>query len=194
MTDARLLADDLLFPEGPVPLADGSVLCVEIARPSVTVVAPDGTKRTVGDPGGGPNGAAVGPDGKIYLCNNGGCFQFFEVGAMRLPGPVPDTWHGGSIQRLDLDTGDIDIVYTECDGHPLRAPNDLVFDETGGFWFTDHGVRQERTSDRTAVYYARADGTSIIESIYPLDAPNGVGLSPDGHTLYVAETHTGRVW
>ena len=44
------------------------------------------------------------------------------------------------------------------------------------------------------MYYARADGTSIIESIFPLDAPNGVGLSPDGHTLYVAETHTGRVW
>ena len=48
---------------------------------------------------------------------------------MRLPGPVPDTWHGGSIQRLDLDTGTSTPLYTECDGHPLRAPNDLVFDD-----------------------------------------------------------------
>lgn len=194
MTRARLLADGLLFPEGPVPLADGSVLVVEIGRPSLTLIGPDGTKTVAAEPGGGPNGAAVGPDGKVYFCNNGGCFQFHDVGGMLIPGAVPDTWHGGSIQRLDLDTGVVDTLYTECAGQRLRAPNDLVFDESGGFWFTDHGVRLERSSDRTAVYYALADGTSIIEAVFPLDQPNGVGLAPDGHTLYVAETHSGRVW
>ena len=71
---------------------------------------------------------------------------------------MPDTWTGARIQRVDPATGTVETVYTECDGHPLRAPNDLVFDGHGGFWFTDHGVRLERTSDLTGVYYAAADG------------------------------------
>jgi gluconolactonase len=69
-----------------------------------------------------------------------------------------------------------------------------VFDESGGFWFTDHGIRTERSSDRTGVYYAQPDGSSIREAIFPLDAPNGIALSPDGTRLYVAETQVGRIW
>src|SRR3546814_7296451 len=64
----------------------------------------------------------------------------------------------------------------------------------GGFWFSDHGVRLDRTSDRTGLHYASPDGTSCREVVFPLDAPNGVGLSPDGSSLYAAETHTGRVY
>jgi gluconolactonase len=85
-------------------------------------------------------------------------------------------------------------VYTESSSGPLRAPNDLVFDAHGGFWFTDHGVRLERSSDRTSIHYAQADGSSCREVIFPLDAPNGIGLSPDGDRLYAAETNTGRVY
>ena len=44
------------------------------------------------------------------------------------------------------------------------------------------------------MFYALPDGSSIREVIFPLDAPNGVGLSPDGRRLYVAETHTSRVF
>jgi gluconolactonase len=69
-----------------------------------------------------------------------------------------------------------------------------VFDDHGGFWFTDHGVRLDRTSDRTGLHYALADGSSCREVVFPLDAPNGIGLSPDGSVLYTAETHTGRVF
>jgi gluconolactonase len=69
-----------------------------------------------------------------------------------------------------------------------------VFDRHGGFWFTDHGKMRERDRDRTGLFYARADGSLIKEAVFPLDAPNGVGLSPDGAKLYVAETFTGRVW
>ena len=61
-------------------------------------------------------------------------------------------------------------------------------------WFTDHGKQRERIRTHGGVYYAAADGSSIREVIYPLDSPNGVGLSPDGARLYVSETHTGRVW
>ena len=194
MTDIRTLATGLLVPEGPIAMADGSVVLVEIERGTLTRVTADGAVEVIADLGGGPNGAAIGPDGKCYIANNGGCFAFDNSMGINLPGPVPDTWTGGSIQRVDLATGESEVLYTESSGRPLRAPNDLVFDHHGGFWFTDHGVRLERTSDRTGLHYAKADGSSCTEAVFPLDAPNGIGLSPDGTALYAAETHTGRVW
>jgi gluconolactonase len=191
----REVASGLRFPEGPVALADGSVLVVEIAAGRLTGVGPDGSVEVVAEVGGGPNGAALGPDGSIYVCNNGGCFEWEDRFGLTIPGaPPPEGWQGGSIQRVDLATGDVEVLYTESSSGPLRAPNDLVFDGTGGFWFTDHGVRLERSSDRTGLHYALADGTSCTEVVFPLDAPNGVGLSPDGSTLYAAETYAGRVW
>ena len=189
------VATGLRFPEGPVALDDGSVLLVEIARGTLSRVVPDGTVSVVAECGGGPNGAALGPDGMVWITNNGDCFTWIEFGDLLLPGPTAAEWSGGGcIQRVDPTSGAVEVVYTECDGIPLRAPNDLVLDGHGGFWFTDHGVRQGRTSDRTGVFYARLDGSAIREVIFPLDAPNGIGLSPAGDRLYVAETHTGRVW
>lgn len=192
--DVRVVATGLRFPEGPIAMSDGSLLLVEIARGTLDRVAGDGTVEVVAELGGGPNGAAVGPDGAVYVCNNGGCFSWQEIGDLTVPGPVPDAWEGGSIQRVDLATGAVDVLYTVSSGRPLRAPNDLVMDGHGGFWFTDHGVRLERSSDLTGLHYARCDGSSCEEAVFPLEAPNGIGLSPDGSTLYAAETHTGRVW
>lgn len=194
MTDVTVLATGLKFPEGPMAMADGSVVLVEVAAGTLTRVAPDGEVNVVADCGGGPNGAAIGPDGKVYITNNGGCFDWIDLGGITAPGPVPETWNGGSIQRVDLDTGEVETLYTESSSGPLRAPNDIVFDAHGGFWFTDHGVRLERSSDRTGLHYAKPDGSSCVEMIHPADAPNGVGLSPDGSVLYASETHTGRVF
>ncbi|MEZ5239533.1 MAG: SMP-30/gluconolactonase/LRE family protein [Microthrixaceae bacterium] len=192
--ELETVAEGLRFPEGPVAMPDGSVLVVEIDRGTLSRVEADGTVSVVAECGGGPNGAAVGPDGEVWIANNGGCFDFIDLGGLLIPGPVPDRYSGGSIQRVDLSTGSVETVYTECGGIGLRAPNDLVMDGHGGFWFTDHGLRLERSSDRTGVFYARCDGSSISEVVFPLDAPNGVGLSPAGDRLYVAETHTGRLW
>lgn len=192
--EIREIATGLRFPEGPVAFDDGSVVLVEIARGTLTRVDADGKIQVVAELGDGPNGAALGPDGAMYVCNNGGCFTWDEMMGLTLPGAVPDSWTGGSIQRVDLATGAATTLYTESSSGPLRAPNDLVFDAHGGFWFTDHGVRRERTSDRTGIHYALADGSRCTEVIFPLDAPNGVGLSPDGSRLYAAETHTGRVF
>src|SRR4051812_34869719 len=72
MSNIRVLATDLAFPEGPVVMPDGSVVLVEIRAQQLTRVWPDGRKEVVAKIPGGPNGAAMGPDGKCYICNNGG--------------------------------------------------------------------------------------------------------------------------
>ena len=189
----RTIATGLQFPEGPIAMPDGSVLLVEIRRGTLSRVSPDGRITVVAECGGGPNGAAIGPDGACYVCNNGG-FEWHDMSGIVVPGNQPADYIGGRIQRVDLATGKVTDLYTACDGRPLRGPNDLIFDRHGGFWFTDHGKMRERDRDRTGLFYARADGSLIREVVFPLDAPNGVGLSPDGAKVYVAETFTGRVW
>ena len=191
--ESTLVTEGLRFPEGPVALPDGRVLLVEIARGTITEVAPDGAQRIVATPGGGPNGAALGPDGALYICNNGG-FEWHERDGRLYPGDQPADYSGGRIERLDLTTGELTVLYDACDGRPLCGPNDLVFDRTGGFWFTDHGKNRPQDRDRTGVFYARADGSEIKQVIFPLEGPNGIGLSPAEDALYVAETLTGRVW
>ncbi len=197
MTDATgqmtLVASGLQFPEGPIALRDGRVLVVEIKSGTLATAAPDGTVTRVATTGGGPNGAAIGPDGKVYVCNNGG-FEWYDLDGLVAPGPQPSDYIGGRIQRVDIDTGLVEDVYTECDGHPLRGPNDIVFDANGGFYFTDLGKSRARDVDKGGIYYGLPDGSSVREVVYPLDHANGIGLSPDGSKLYIAETITGRVW
>ena len=159
-----VLAQGLRFPEGPVAMADGSVIVTEIAARRLTRVHPDGTTDLVADTGGGPNGAALGPDGALYVCNNGG-FEWSEVDGLLVPGHQAHDYSGGSIQRVDLATGDVAVLYEAVDGMPLKGPNDLVFDTQGGFWFTDHGKSRPRDRDYGGLYYARADGSAIVEAL-----------------------------
>lgn len=169
--DLRVMAAGLAFPEGPVACPDGSVVFAEMRGGVVSRCHPDGRVSTVSETGGGPNGAAVGPDGALYVCNNGG--------------RVPELLRPGSIQRVDLSSGACEELYTTCDGRPLVSPNDLVFDAAGGFWFTD--FRGD------AIYYAEPDGSQIERVLGGVPAPNGIGLSPDGTVLYWAQTHTRQI-
>jgi gluconolactonase len=189
----REIASGLQVPEGPVALSDGGVLVVEILGGWLTRIFPDGSMARIVQLGGGPNGAAIGPDGKCYVCNSGG-FSWVERDGLRIPvAEAPENAVAGSIQRVDLDSGRFETLYGEANGRALRSPNDLVFDSSGGFWFTDYGKVYDRVRDRGAVYYARADGSFIEEVIAPLDSPNGIGLSSDGTALFVAETYTGNI-
>ena len=187
------VASGLRFPEGPIALPNGDVLLVEIARGTLTRVAANGVVSVIAHLGGGPNGAAMGPDGQCYVCNNGG-FAWHERGDRLFPGEQPDDYSGGRIERVNLTNGHVEVLYRDCAALPLRGPNDIVFDAHGGFYFTDHGKNRPRERDRTGVYYARADGSHIEEIVFPLDGPNGIGLSPDGSTLYVAETMSARLY
>jgi gluconolactonase len=192
--DGEVLASDLWFPEGPVFLPDGNCLVVEIRRQTLTRVEADGHKEIVAHLGGGPNGAALGPDGYCYVANNGGFrWRQHDDGAWVNAG-IADDYVTGRIERVDLRSGRFEVLYDRCGTQPIRGANDLVFDAFGGFYFSDPGKTRARDSDRGAIYYAKADGTMIKELIFPISRPNGVGLSPDGRVLYVSETETARLW
>ena len=193
MTELRTITEGLRFPEGPIAMPDGSVVLVEIEAARLTRVNPDGSKETIAETGGGPNGAAIGPDGACYICNNGG-FNWEETPERLRPVGQGDYNSGGRIERVDMETGEVNVLYTHCGDNPLKGPNDIVFDEHGGFYFTDLGKVRDRDMDRGGLYYALPDGSSITEVAFPIITPNGVGLSPDDKTVYVAETETSRLW
>jgi gluconolactonase len=110
------LTSGLRFPEGPMAMPDGSVILVEIERQTLSRVTPDGKVHVVAKLGGGPNGAAMGPNGKIYVTNNGG-FEWLErpgrlfpVAQARLP-----QGGGGPGDRALRD-------HVDCDGRRCAGP------------------------------------------------------------------------
>ena len=188
-----VLAEGLGFIEGPIAMADGSVIVVSLSRGELLRVQPDGSHSVVARPGGSPNGAAIGPDGRCYVCNSGG-FRFHQRDGAIHPGLPSNDYVSGWIDAIDLATGEVQRLYDRCGERTLKGPNDIVFSADGSFWFTDTGRVHRLHEDRGAVYWARADGSEIRLVAAPLEKPNGIGLSPDGRTLYVAETTTARLW
>ena len=184
--DIEVMAEDLGFPEGPVAMGDGSVILVECWAGRLTRVWGDGRREVVSEMGGGPNGAALGPDGAIYVCNNGG----MEAGLYSASGPEAI----GRLERVDLATGKVERLYDHVDGRPLSAPNDLVFDKAGGIWFTDLGKTLRDRSEFSGLYYAQPDGSGIVQHHWGAQTYNGVGLSPAEDMVYVADTRTARLW
>jgi gluconolactonase len=192
MSDFEIIATGLQFPEGPIVMPDGSVILVEIKRKTLTRVWRDRTE-VVAQIGGGPNGAAFGPDGAIYITNNGG-FRYHETGGFTIPTTAAEDYTTGRVERVDLSTGKVERVYDKVDGEKLSGPNDLVFDKAGNIWFTDLGKNYARSTDRGGLYYAKPNGSLIKEAAYGYVGLNGVGLSPDEKTVYAAETETARLF
>lgn len=181
----QVVTEGLEFPEGPIRMEDGTVIVTEVAAGRITRVHPDGRKDVVATPGGGPNGAAIGPDGALYLCNNGGMICRTENGLTTTTGEAPADYETGRIERIDLKTGKVDRLYDTVDGRRLAGPNDIVFDHHGGFWFSDLGKHQGHISEAGGIFYAKPDGTAITRVVDRMGV-NGIGLSPDGKTLYGA--------
>ena len=186
------IADGLAFPEGPVILPDGTIAVVEIAA-GVTRIDGKGRKSTLARPGAGPMARRSDPMARFTSATMA-AFAWTRRDGLLFVAGQPDDYSGGRIERVDIETGKVEVLYTHCDGHALRGPNDLVFDAHGGFYFTDHGKRRPRDVDFGGLYYAKADGSLIRELVHPMIMPNGVGLSPDGSEVYVAETRTGHLW
>jgi gluconolactonase len=183
MADCTVIAEGLAFPEGPVVMADGSVIVVETFGGRITRCW-NGRKALICEVGDGPNGAAIGPDGALYVCNNGGIGPEYFARMDRV----------GRIERVELGTGRHERLYVACEGRPLSAPNDLMFDADGNLWFTDFGRLETDGKRFGGLYCARADGSAIIRVVDKAHSYNGVGISPDMHTVYVADTVQARIY
>lgn len=181
-----VIAEGLAFPEGPIVMPDGSVVFVEILGGRLSRAWGDGRTEVIAELGGGPNGAQLGPDGAVYVCNNGGTDL-----AEHCHLDTPEA--GGRIERVDLRTGKYERVYDRCGDFLLRAPNDLVFDAQGNFWFTDMGKQLKRSADYSGLYHAAPNGASITQAYFGGVSFNGVGLSGDETTLFVSDTKTARI-
>jgi gluconolactonase len=182
----EIIAEGLAFPEGPVVMADGSVIVVEIAGGRVTRCW-NGRKEVICETGGGPNGAAIGPDGALYVCNNGG-MDLVAMASRHGPGAE------GRIERIDLATGKFERVYDACDGIALEGPNDLIFDADGRLWFTDLGKTHSGIRTASGLFTCLPDGSAITAIDRHPISYNGIGLSPDGAVVYCADTHQARLY
>ncbi|MBT9386021.1 SMP-30/gluconolactonase/LRE family protein [Pseudooceanicola sp. CBS1P-1] len=190
----RVVAEGLGFPEGPVVCPDGSVILCEIKARRLTRIHPDGSRDVLCQLEEAPNGAALGADGALYICNNGDGFAWGAPGGVTQPVGGNPAFSGGRIERVDLATGTVTELYRSIGGHDLLMPNDIVIDRDGGLWFTDHGTRTARSFVHGGLYYGRPDGSFACEVAWPITTANGVGLSPDEKTVYVADTETGRLY
>ena len=202
---SHCLADGLAFPESPIALDDGSVVVSEMAAGRITRVHPDGATETVAHTGGGPNGVVKLPDGRLIVCQNGGSkfgvgpWPYDFNGCVNLFRPIgpPDQPVTPALQIIESD-GSVSTLASEFSTRsgeklPLVRPSDICADSHGGFYLTDAGTVQGRTRSVTGLLYGTLDG-DLREIVYPLEMPNGVALSPDGSSLYVAETRTRRIW
>jgi gluconolactonase len=197
----RVVAEGLAFPEGPVPLADGTVLLSEMAAGRVTRVSPEGTREQVATLGGGPNGIGLLPDGTLAVCQGGGSgwsvrpWPYCGPGAVDLflPSGPPDRALEPQVVRV-TSNGDASTLH-RCDvrGEPLKRPSDIVVDAQGGIYVTDFGGLQGRTRALAGVLYAPPGG-QLREIVFPVELANGITLAPDESELYVTETRTRRVW
>ena len=172
MSDLRVVATGLCFPEGPVAMPDGSIVLGEIERQTLSRILPDGTVQVI--------------------AHTGGAWRLEEN--LFRPVMASSDYVNGSIQRVDPVTGAVSVLYDKCGANKLNGPNDIVFDANGGFYFTDLGKTRASDRDNGLVYYALANGSKIVEVASPMLTPNGISLSPDGAVLYVAETEPARLW
>ena len=185
--DFEIVAEGLAFPEGPVVLEDGSALFVEVVGGALKRAWGNGKVEIVATPGGGPNGAQIGPDGAIYVCNNGGLDMNNHCHAS---GPGSE----GRIERVDLATGKVERVHDHFQDRPLSAPNDLVFDKSGGIWFTDFGKYMPHSKAFSGLYYSPPGRGPLVEAHYGAVSYNGVGLSADETLLFVADTKLAKLF
>lgn len=176
------------FVEGPawVPSADGSYLLFsDIPENKVRRLDADGTFSVALDPvtppdspaggTGGSNGLALDLEGQVILCEHG----------------------NRRIARLESD-GTRTTLADRYEGKRLNSPNDIVFHSSGSAYFTDptYGVPDKslREVEWAGIYRLSKDGkVELLDK--GLANPNGIGLSPDEKTLYVANSHpVRRIW
>jgi len=168
------LASGFKFTEGPAWHPEGFLLFSDIPNERVIKRDAAGNLSDFYTPSGRVNGIMCDAAGDVYCCQMG----------------------EGHVLKLNAE-GELQGMLVETfDGNRMNGPNDLAIDEHGGMYFTDpyYGpAKDELPQPMMAVYYISANGkvTRIIED---RERPNGVTVSPDGKTLYVAEPNRSEVY
>ena len=180
----KILAGDLGFPEGPTWLGPERVAFTEIRGQCVSLWE-RGSVRRIARTGGGANGATLGPDGALYVANNGGLSLGHE-GRWTAPEPIP-----GRIQRVTLD-GQVRDVATDLPGAPPNRPNDLCFGPDGLLYYTDpHNWEDLANLGVGRVARTTLEGRVELVSEVPF-FPNGIAFGPDDR-LYVAQSVSQKI-
>jgi sugar lactone lactonase YvrE len=157
------------FTEGPAADAEGNVYFSDAPANRILVLPPVGPARVWKSPSRGANGMLFDREGRLITCNS----QL-----------APD---GRSVTRYERD-GRVTVLADNYQGRRLNSPNDLALDREGRVYFTDprYGDLKDLEQDRQAVYRIEKDGrlTRVIDDA---QTPNGILISGDGKTLYLAD-------
>jgi len=180
----RVLAEGLAFPEGPVWLGPGRIAFVQIRGQCVSLFE-KGAVRRVAATGGGPNGATLGPDGALYVTNNGGVSLGHEGVWMAAEALT------GRLQRVTLE-GHVADVATDLPGKAPNRPNDLCFGPDGLLYYTD----PHNWEDLANLGIGRVGRTTLsgrVDLVAEIPAfPNGIGFGPDDR-LYLAQSVSQKI-
>lgn len=164
------LARGLNFPEGPVLSLDGRTLYAvnvqsgAISRLDLKTKALTYAWVTLPE-GGRGNGMTLGPDGALYVA---------DVGRKL-------------IARISLPDGKVTTIVDKAPGGgAFRGPNDLIFDKEGGIYFTDPDGSWDKPI--ASVYHVAPKTHAVSLVADGMQFPNGLVLSADEKTLFVAES------
>jgi gluconolactonase len=166
----RKLAGDMKFIEGPVWVSEpggGYLVFSDIPANELKRWDAKGGLRTFRAPSGSANGNTLDRDGRLLTAE-----------------------HAGRISRTEKD-GTVTTVVDSFEGKKLSSPNDVVVARDGAIWFTDPpyglaGRKQETPGNY--VYRLDAAKKSMTAVVTDMQTPNGLCLSPDESTLYVANS------
>ncbi len=156
------------YSEGAAVDRDGNVYISDVYHGTVYKVTSDGT-TSVWAKCGAPNGHKILADGTHLVCDG----------------------DGHAVLHFDADGKLLGKASSECDGKPLRAPNDIVVDPKGGFYFTDPGESNAKNPIGTVHYVDPKGVTHLVAS--GLAFPNGLLLTPDRKRLIVGESEYNHV-
>ena len=171
--EVRKVASGHTFTEGPVWSPKGYLLYSDVREAKIWRLEPGKKPELFREHSNGANGNAIDGRGRLYSC---------EVHARRLT-------------RTD-EFGNISVLMAAWEGKRLNATNDIVIRRDGHVYFTDpaFGQREQgRELGFYAVYHLTPDLQAGIVA-KPKGRPNGIGLSPDGRILYVANTDEERLY